>query len=379
MSGPKPAYPIALAPEQATQLRQLVRAHTTPQTASLRARIVLAAHEHPDWSNQQIAHHAGTADRIVRKWRRRWLETESLADAPRPGAPRRFPPEVRAQVTATACSLPRTQAVPLSRWSRAELARRVAAACPLAAVSASTVGRWLLAENIRPWRYRMWQHIHDAAAFLSRARPVLRLYAQARPLLQEGKWVICVDEKTSIQARQAEQAPRPTIRRHCARQSPRSKRRGARHLIAGLSVADGQVMGYCTQRKRFVDFQTFIKTVVVPEAHRRGVHTIALILDNGTTHAPKQLERWLREQASQHGWKLTFQLAWLPTNASWLDQIEIWFSVLQRKLLQPNHFTSTDGLEQAITDFINYYNQTAKPINWTYTIEQLERKLGSHL
>jgi hypothetical protein len=92
MPGPKPSYPIQLAPEQALQLRQLVRAHTTAQTTCLRARIVLAAHDHPDWSNQQIAQHVGTADRIVRKWRCRWRETHSLADAPRPGAPRRFSP-----------------------------------------------------------------------------------------------------------------------------------------------------------------------------------------------------------------------------------------------------------------------------------------------
>lgn len=92
MRGPKPSYPIELAPEQAQQLRQLVRAHTTAQTISLRARIVLAAHDHPDWSNQQLAQSVGTADRIVRKWRRRWTETQSLDDAPRPGAPRRFSP-----------------------------------------------------------------------------------------------------------------------------------------------------------------------------------------------------------------------------------------------------------------------------------------------
>ena len=92
MRGPKPSYPILLAPEQAVRLRQLVRAHTTPQTTSLRARIVLAAHEHPDRSNQQIGRHVGSADRIVCKWCRRWIETQSLDDAPRPGAPRRFSP-----------------------------------------------------------------------------------------------------------------------------------------------------------------------------------------------------------------------------------------------------------------------------------------------
>lgn len=290
-----------------------------------------------------------------------------------------FPPEVRAQVTAAACSLPRSQGVPLSRWSRAELARRVAAACPIATVSASTVGRWLQAEKLRPWRYRLWQHIHDPLAFLSRARPILQLYQRAPTLLERGTWVVCVDEKTSIQAREAEQAPRPTTSGHAQHQSPRYKRRGARHLLAALSVADGQVFGQCASRKRFVEFQSFISNVLVPEAQRRGMHTIALILDNGTTHAPKQLESWLDEQAVKQGWGVRFEVCWLPTNASWLDQIEIWFSLLQRKLLEPNDFASTQALEQAISEYISYYNQSAKPIKWTYTVEKLEHKLGSHL
>jgi hypothetical protein len=191
--------------------------------------------------------------------------------------------------------------------------------------------------------------------------------------------VVCVDEKTSREAREAEEAPRAARSGQRACQSPRYKRRGARHLLAGLSVADGQVIGQCSERKRFVDFGGFISNVLVGEAQRRAVHTVALILDNGTTHAPKQLESWLREQAAKQGWGLTFQVCWLPTNASWLDQIEIWFSILQRKLLEPNHFTSTDALEQAIADFIAYYNQTAKPIKWTYTVEKLERKLGAYL
>jgi transposase len=287
-----------------------------------------------------------------------------------------FPPEVQAQATATACSLPRTQGIPLSRWSRAELARRVAECLPDSRVSASTIGRWLRQEKIRPWRFRSWQHIHDPLSFLARARPVLHLYAHAAALLREGTWVVCADEKTSIQAREAEQAPRPARRRHVLRQSPRYKRRGARHLLSGLSVADGQVYGQCADRKRLVDFQAFVQQVLVPQAQQRGVHTIALILDNGTTHAPKQLERWLQEQAVAQHWGLTFQVYWLPPNASWLDQIEIWFSVLQRKLLQPNHFSSTDDLDQAIMEFIAYGNQTAKPIQWSYTVEKLERKLG---
>src|SRR5690348_15684474 len=222
----------------------------------------------------------------------------------------------------------------------------------------------------------MWQHIQNPQCFLERARPVLRLYATAQALLQAGIWVVCVDEKTSIQAREAEQAPRSPQRNGPLCQSPRYRRRGALHLLAGLSVADGQVIGQCASRKRFVDFQAFIKQVLVPEARRRGVQRVALVLDNGPTHAPKQVERWLQEQAREQQWGLTFQVYWLPTNASWLDQLEIWFSVLQRQLLQPNHFASTTELEQAMLAFVAYRNQLAKPIQWSYTVEQLERKLG---
>jgi DDE superfamily endonuclease len=290
-----------------------------------------------------------------------------------------FPPELRAQATAMACSLPSEQGVALARWSRAELVKQLAAQPALAAVSTGTLGRWLRSEQIRPWRYRMWQHIHDPTAFLARAGPILQLYSQASSLLRSGTWLVCVDEKTSIQAREAEQPPRGATRRHPRHQSPRYTRRGSRQLIAGLSVADGHILGRCTARKRFVDFQSFISAVLVPEAKRRNMHTIGLILDNGTTHAPKQLQRWLAEQAAKHDWGVRFEVHWLPANASWLDQIEIWFSILQRKLLQPNHFVSVAALEQAIANFIARYNQTAKPIKWTYTVEKLERKLGTHL
>lgn len=290
-----------------------------------------------------------------------------------------FPPQVRAQVTAIACSLPRQCQVPLSRWSRAELARRVAQDPTLPRISASTVGRWLKAERLRPWRYHAWQHIHDPLAFLQRARPVLEAYAQARALLQAGTWLVCLDEKTSIQAREGEQPPRPARPDKPVLHEARYHRRGARHLFAGLSVADGQIYGLCRPRKCFVDFQAFVQQHIIPEALRRKVQTVLVLLDNGTTHAPKQLERWLGEQEAACSGQLHFQVLRLPPNASWLDQIEIWFSVLQRKHLQPNHFASTSALECSLNDYIAYHNKAAKPINWTYTVEKLEQKLGKRL
>jgi transposase len=282
---------------------------------------------------------------------------------------------VRAQATALACSVPREEGVPLARWSSTEIARRLVALGLVVQITASTVARWLAQEKLRPWRYHSWQHILDPQAFLERARPVLRLYEQARVLLKQGLWVVSVDEKTSIQARHRAAAPEPAIAEHPMRFSSRYKRQGALHLFAGLSVADGQVHGCCRRRKRFVDFQAFLLEVIIPEALRRGVHTVALILDNSTTHAPKQLEQWLQAHIEAQAWPLSIQVYWLPKNASWLNQIEIWFSILQRKLLQPNHFETWETLEGDILAFIKHFTQTARPINWSYTVEKLERKL----
>ncbi|HYU75792.1 MAG TPA: helix-turn-helix domain-containing protein [Ktedonobacteraceae bacterium] len=177
-----PLHPFQLAPTQVKPLLQLIQAHRTPQAVARRARIVLAVHAHPTWSSRQLAQLLELNARLVRKWRRRWHETHSLKDLPRSGPRRRFPAQVRAQVTALACSLPRSHGVPLAHWSRAALARYVAATPGLPPLSASTIGRWLAAEQIRPWRFHSWQHIQDPEAFLERARPVLQLYEQAATL-----------------------------------------------------------------------------------------------------------------------------------------------------------------------------------------------------
>jgi transposase len=208
---------------------------------------------------------------------------------------------------------------------------------------------------------------------------VLQAYGQAQALLRAGTWLISLDEKTSIQAREGQYLPRPAHPGKPMLHEARYHRRGARHLFAGLSISDGKVYGTCRQRKCFVDFQAFVQQEIIPEALRRQMQTVIFILDNGTTHAPKQLERWLQEQEQACTGRLHFQVLWLPPNASWLDQIEIWFSLLQRKCLQPNHFVSTQALETALLEYISFYNQTPKPINWTYTVEKLEQKLGKHL
>jgi len=256
--------------------------------------------------------------------------------------------------------------VPLARWSYAEIAQRLVALGVVVSIATSTIGRWLQAERIKPWRYHAWQHVRDPR-FLELAKPVLRLYELAQVLYQRGVWVVCTDEKTSIQAREGIDDPQPAATGQGQHIAARYERRGAVQLFAGLSVPDGQTCGCCRERRCFVDFQAFLLEVLIPEAVRRGVWMICLILDNGPTHAPKQLEAWLAEQQALHHWPFEIKLFWLPKYASWLDQVEIWFSILVRKLLKRANFISLQDLRAKVLAFIDYFNQTmAKPFKWTY-------------
>lgn len=370
MAGRKKRYVISLSDEERTLLEQVVAARSSPQAEAQRARIVLSCADHPDWSDSRVATAVGASAAAVRKWRKRWYATHSLKEAARSGRPRVFGPDVRAQLTALACSLPVETATPLARWSAAELAAMLVSLGVVVAIATTTVWRWMRKEPLKPWRFRFWQRSRDPQ-FLERAKPVLELYAQASALLRQGIWVVCADEKTSVQAREGVDEPRPALPGRFGQLAARYWRRGALNLFAALSVADGRVSGCCRARKRFSDFQVFVHSVLVPEALRRGVREIRLVLDNGPAHAPKQVERWLAQEAAAQEWPFVVQVVWLPTYASWLDQIEIWFSVLQRKLLTPNHFPDLRTLAQQIGEFISHHNASAQPIKWTYTVDKL--------
>jgi transposase len=377
MAGRKKTYQVEIDEKQREFLEGIVAARKSSQSEAQRARIVLTCADFPAWSDQRVAVEVGCSAGQVRKWRKRWCQSQSLQEAPRSGRPRVFPPEVRAQVTALACSMPEQAGVPSARWSCSELAVALVTLGVVVQIASSTVWRWLKVERVKPWRYHLWQHVRDPH-FLERAKVVLPLYEQAVELLKAGIWVICVDEKTSLQARQAIDEPVPTAVGSPLHLAARYIRRGALQLFAALSVADGQVYGCCRTRKCFVDFQAFLLEVVVPEAIRRGVTEIRLILDHGPTHAPKQLEGWLAQQQRELAWPFTVQVVWLPKYASWLDQIEIWFSVLQRKALTPNHFISREALQQRIMDFITHHNLSAQPIQWSYTVAKLEKKFATN-
>lgn len=377
MIGRQKTYSVQLTEQEKKLLQQQALARKTGQSKVKRAKIILTTAEHPDWTDAQIAGNIGCSPALVRKWRKRWCQTRSLEEAPRPGRPRMFQAIVRAQVTAIACSKPTDLDVPLARWSCSDIAAHLVTLGIVVSIATSTVWRWLKSERIKPWRFHAWMHCIDDN-FVAKATPVLRLYAQAKFLIKAGFWVVCVDEKTSIQARKGLHPNKPAGVKQPVQFASRYARKGALNLFAALSVAEGLVYGCCRPSKTFLDFQAFLLEVLIPEAIRRGVRHIYLILDNGSTHAPKQLQAWLNQKQHEKGWAFTVEVVWLPKYASWLDQIEIWFSTLQRKLLTPNDFPDLNTLQQRIVDFIARHNESAQPIKWSYTVAQMMEKFATN-
>ena len=275
-------------------------------------------------------------------------------------------------MTALACTLPRDSGKPLSRWSASELARTVIQRGIVSDISASTVKRWLCADQIKPWQYRSWQQPTDPR-FLEKAIPILDLYERAQELGRKGHIIVCVDEKTSIQARKAGGGTTAACPGHSVHVGDRYERRGAVQLFAGLLVHRGETLVRCFERKRFSEFQSFLRMLFASLWCKR-VRVLHLILDNGSTHAPKQLPTWI----GTLGLPFAVHLHWLPVHASWLDQIEIVFSVLQRKVLRPNDFASPQHLERRVLTFFAERNRTARPIHWSYTSKQLMARFRRH-
>ena len=371
MPGPRPKYAITLTPEQEARLQQLSSCYMAPFAVVQRAQIVLCAFRHPEWANATIAQRLGCSVTTVKRWRQRWQCTESLRDAPRRGTRRTFTPLQRTRVVALACSAPRQYGKPWQRWSGEKLARVAIEQQIVDAIAPSTIRTWLCHDKIKPWRYHSWQHSTDPQ-FVEKAVPVLDLYARAPVLQAQGELTVCTDEKTSIQARQRVTPTKAAAPGEVVQVADRYKRMGAVQLFCALAVASGLTFAQTRLTKKFVDFKAFLSDLF-QSALCAGITVLHLILDNGPTHAPKQLAPWLASL------KLSFEvrLYWLPTYASWLDQVEIIFSKVQRDVLTPSDFASTVALERTLHAYFADLNQHPKPIEWTYTTTKLLAKFSA--
>lgn len=371
MPGPRPKYAIPLAPEQEARLQELSTCYMAPFAMVQRAQILVLAHRHPEWQNATIAQQVGCHVNTVRQWRRRWQMTDALHDAPRAGTPRTFTSLQRIQVVALACSPPRQYGKPWQRWSGEKLAQVAVERQIVESLAPSTIRTWLRQDKIKPWRYHSWQRSTDPQ-FVEKATPVLDLYAQAPALQAQGELTVCSDEKTSIQARQRVPPTKVAAPGEVIQVADRYKRMGALQLFCALVVASGLTFAQTRPTKKFVDFQAFLLTFF-HSALCAGIKVLHLILDNGPTHAPKQLGPWLASL------ELAFEVRvyWLPTHASWLDQVEIIFSKVQRDLLTPSDFPSLVALERDSAAYFALLNSRPKPINWTYTKTKLLAKFAA--
>jgi transposase len=370
MPGPRPKYAITLTPEQEARLAHLSTCYMAPFATVQRAQIVLLAARHPEWSNATIAQRLNCHVTTVKRWRQRWQHTESLRDAPRAGTRRAFTPLQRARVVALACSAPRQYGKPWQRWSGEKLAQVAIEQQIVEGIAPGTIRAWLHHDKIKPWRYHSWQHSTDPQ-FVEKALPVLDLYAQAPALQAQGELTICADEKTSIQARQRVTPTKAAAPGEVVQVADRYKRMGALQLFCALVVASGLTFAQTRLTKKFADFKAFLSDLF-QSALCTGITVVHLILDNGPTHAPKQLGTWLAAL------ELPFEvrLYWLPTYASWLDQVEIIFSKVQRDVLTPSDFPSLVALERNLAAYFINLNQHPKPIEWTYTKTKLLAKFA---
>jgi len=368
-AGARSPFAVTLTAPQRRFLKALVRRPTAQQRQVTRARIVLLAAA--GWANQAIARKLGIAPNTAGKWRKRFFKEgfDGLADRKRSGRPRVFGAAVVAYAKAVACELPATRGVPLSRWSLGELRDELIATGLVSQVSTTTLWRWLAEDPVKPWQHRSWIFPRDPA-FAAKAGVVLDLYERVfdGAPLGEGEYVISADEKTSIQARCRCHPTLPSGRARSMRVEHEYERRGALAYLAAWDVHQARLFGRCEPTTGIEPFGRLVAQVMGSEPYA-SAERVFWVVDNGSSH---------RGQASVErleGEYKNLRLVHLPVHASWLNQIEIVFSVIQRKVLTPNDFTDLAEAQQRLLAFQARYQQAAAPFDWRYTRSDLDRLL----
>jgi hypothetical protein len=259
--------------------------------------------------------------------------------------------------------------VPLARWSFSELRREVLARGLVATISGTTLWRWLEADAIRPWRHRSWLFPRDPL-FAERAGPILDLSAgrwDGRPLGPHD-YVLSADEKTSIQARARCHPSAPVAPGHGQRVEHEYERRGAWAYLAAWDVHRARLFGLCAARSGIAPFDRLVDLVMNQEPYR-SARRVFWIMDNGSAH------RGAKGNARLQARWPTLTPVHTPVHASWLNQVEIYFSVVQRKVLTPNDFATLAALEHYLLAFQHRYEALARPFQWTFTRADLHRLL----
>jgi len=273
------------------------------------------------------------------------------------------------EIKALACQLPKELGLPFSSLTSDEIANQAARRGIVACISGMTVWRLLSSDAIKPWTHRSWIWPRDPD-FVTKACPVLDLYQgtwQTEPLGPHD-YVLCADEKTSIQARKRIHhgcGPRPNQYR---RVEFEYERKGALAYLAAWDVHRGKAFGLCRQTTGIRSFQALVDLVMSTEPYKSAT-SVFWIVDNGSSHRGDSSRKRLAKAYPNA------ILVHLPIHASWLSQVEIYFSIVERKVLHPNEFNDLKEVEDCLMQFQTLYNSTAKPFQWKFTKADLDRVL----
>ena len=268
-----------------------------------------------------------------------------------------------------ACELPASSGVPLSRWSSSELAREAVTRGIAEQISGVTVWRWLTEDAIKPWQHRSWIFPRDPN-FAAKARPILDLYAGVwqGERLHPGDYVVCADEKPSIQARKRTAATRPARHGEGQKVEHEYERMGALCYLAAWDAKRAKIFDRCAPKDGIEPFGALVEQFISQAPYDKA-QRVFLIVDNGSAHRGKRSIDRL-----QGAWP-NLIVVHTPIHASWLNQAEIYFSVVQRKVVTPNDFADLDTLEQHLLAFSRRYEQIAAPFQWKFTRHDLDKLL----
>jgi transposase len=342
----RPKAELTVSSEQREQLQRYVRGRTVSQALAQRARIVLACAEGK--SNVVVAREVGVIEHTVSKWRKRFVKlgVDGLCDTPRPNVHRKLSDEkVEEVIRATLETAPAAA----THWSTRKMAKR-------SGVSRSSVSRLWRAFKLRPHRQDTFTLSTDDF-FVEKVRDIVGLYMNP----PDHAAVLCVDEKSAIQALERTQPLLPMDFGQCVQRTHTYRRHGTTNLFAALDRATGRVIGECYPRKRAREFRRFLAKVDDEVPAELQVH---LVVDNSSIHGASTVQRWLR----QHG---RFHLHFVPTYSSWLNLVERWFANLTQDALRRGSHRSTVELEEAIEAYIRASNVDAQPFVWTKTADQI--------
>ena len=333
---------MELTSEERTTLETIIHSPCAAQRDVLRARIVLLAAA--GQRNEQIQVGLKVSKPVVIKWRRRYAADRlaGLLDQPGRGRKRKYDAAIRHRIAATACRTPPESVG--THGSVRTLARHLG-------VGVAVVQSVLSAESIQPHRFRYGKDSHDPE-FEPKMLAIVGLYLQP----PQNALVLSVDEKTSLQAWDRTQPRLPMKPHRIERLSHEYKRNGTASLRASLEVHTGQIHAEPIHRNNSATFIRFLRRLLGAYPAKE----LYIVADNGSSHRSKKTRAWVAKQKRLH---LTFT----PTHASWLNQIEIWFGILTRKVIRRGVFKSRDELVQRLMSFIQSYNQEARPFAWTYT------------